>query len=379
MKKTGFFIAALAIFAIFSMNGRAMAAYSCSGSQQSYNNNCAQEQSSNAYTSPQLVGAASRQLAGLISARIESFRASAGGLKTLALNEQGKLGKGPALELGTGRGAGKGGNKLGVWVDSSWSDYKDKNASTKADGNIITGAFGLDYQADPNVVVGLAAGYENIDINTTFNRGSLKADGYTVAPYAVFNLNNMFSVDVSGGYTWLKYDVDRTTITDGATTFSGTKSTGSFDANRLFGSFNVNADYATDSWLLNGTVGTLYSSETQDAYTESNGTSREGGSYDVGRAIAGGKIGYDLGGVSPDLGGIVPYLKGSYEYDYSRQNITVQSSETKAANDDDRFIVGAGLSVAPINGISGGLEFTSVQGATSVTNYTVNGTLRLDF
>ena len=372
MKKTGFIIAAAAFLAIFGMSGRAMAAYSCSGSQQSYNNNCAQEQSSNAYTSPQLVGVASRQLAGLISARIESFRASAGGLKTLALNEQGKLGKGPAIELGTGRGAGSGGNKLGVWADASWSDYKDKNASTKADGNIITGAFGIDYQADPNVVIGLAAGYENTDINTTFNRGNLKADGYTLAPYAVFKLDDMFSVDVNGGYTWLKYDVDRTTVSSTVGGFTGTKSTGSFDANRLFGSLNVNADYATDGWLLSGTLGTLYASESQDAYTESAGTVRQGASYDVGRAIVGGKVGYDIDG-------IVPYVKGSYEYDYSRENITVQTGDTKAANDDDRFVLGAGLSIAPVNGVSGGLEFTSVQGATSVTNYTVNGTLRVDF
>ncbi len=370
MKKTGFFIAAAAFFAIFGISGRAMAVYSCSGATPYNNDNCAQEQSSNAYTSPQLVGVASRQLAGLISGRIESFRASAGGLKTLALNEQGKLGKGSIIELGTGRGAGSGGNKLGAWVNASWSDYKDKNASTKADGNIITGVLGLDYQVDKGVVVGLAAGYENIDINTTFNRGSLEADGYTVAPYAVFNLDNMFSVDVSGGYTWLKYDVDRTTVNSSG--FTGTKSTGSFDANRLFGSLNLNADYATDGWLLSGTLGTLYSSESQDAYNESNGTSRQGASYDVGRAIIGGKVGYDLGG-------IVPYVKTDYEYDYSRDDITVQTGDTKAANDDDRFIVGAGLSIAPINGISGGLEFTSVQGATSVTNYSINGTLRVDF
>jgi hypothetical protein len=410
------------------------AAYSCTGTQayQNQSDLCAKNRASNANTLPKIVSNATRNMVGIITGRLESHRlawksgpitamrdderavaerASTGsafdkefetagiasldagrkpedvraldlskdlgyGAKSaLSAPNQGLpgLGNAPFVEFGTGRGAsGHRDAKFGIWLGGQWSFIDDDNASTRSDGYVATGMIGADYRFSENFVAGLAFGYERTDIDTDFNRGDLEGDGFTVAPYIVLNLGRIFSVDATGGYTWLDYDVSRTTLTAGTSAFSGTKSTGSIDAYRWFGAANFNADVNLRNWLLGGSIGGLFATEHHDGFTESSGTQRAAINSDLGRFTVSAKAGYAFRYVTP-------YVKGAYEYDFHRDEVSTAGGDPQAANDTDRFVVGAGLDVHIGSHFSAGVEGTTLLSDEDFSNYTVRAQLRLHF
>ncbi|MDZ7737050.1 MAG: autotransporter outer membrane beta-barrel domain-containing protein [Gammaproteobacteria bacterium] len=81
---------------------------------------------------------------------------------------------------------------------------------------------------------GIAIGYEHTDIDTGFNRGNVESDGFTIAPYAGFLLDDLLSVDATLGYTRIDVDQFRTDPASGARITSGTIS------DRWFASANMN-------------------------------------------------------------------------------------------------------------------------------------------
>lgn len=286
------------------------------------------------------------------------------------------LGNAPFVELGTGRGAANaGGGKFGVWLGGQWSFIDDDNASTGGDGYTASGMMGVDYRINDYVVAGFAFGYERTDLDTDFNRGDITGEGFTVAPYFVFNLGRIFSIDATGGYTWLDYDVSRSTLTTGnagSSNFSSNKSTGSIDAHRWFGAANLNADVNLRNWLLGATIGGLFATESHDGFTESAGTRRAAVSSDLGRASITAKMGYAFKYVTP-------YVKGSYEYDFTRDEVKVQGGDVQAANDTDRFVVGGGFDVRVGGMFAAGVEGTTHLSDEDFNNYTVRVKLQLNF
>lgn len=407
--------------------------YTCSGTSAYINadGQCSKERASNANTLPKIVDTASRQIVGIIGSRLDSFRASSAPGATASLTRpktngkaeydikdleettlaqqdarllgvgsnwkldrngretkdidpnakaannsfveqaQTTAGKAPILEFGSGRGAGADGKRFGFWVSGQWTSFEDDNASTAADGNLWAAMMGADYRITNWLVAGIAGGYESTDLDTAFNRGNIDGSGYTVAPYLVFNLGKIFSLDVTGGYTWLEYDVSRSTL-DTNSNFTGTKSNGSFDGERWFGASNLNADWAINRWRLGASAGVLFASEKHDAFTETNGTRRDAIHADLGRASINGKLGYAFPYVTP-------WVKGGYEYDFTRDDVSVGRGDTAAANDDSRFVVGVGLDVHLGSIVTGRLEGTTVLGDDDVNTYTVRAGLSVNF
>lgn len=409
--------------------------YSCSGTTAYLNadGQCSKERASNANTLPKIVDIASRQIVSIIGSRLDSFRASSAPGATASLtrpkssgkaesgqdNELGEettvaqsdlrlsgigsnwkldrdgksanpyantpstsfvdqaqttVGKAPILEFGSGRGAGADGKRFGFWVSGQWTSYEDDNASTAADGTLWAAMVGADYRFTNWLVAGIAGGYESTDLDTAFNRGFIEGTGYTVAPYLVFNLGKIFSLDVTGGYTWLSYDVSRSLLNSAGnnSNFTSTKSTGSFDGERYFGATNLNADWAIDRWRLGASAGALFASEKHDLFTESNGTRRDAIHADLGRASVNGKLGYAFPYVTP-------WVKGGFEYDFTRDDIKVGTGDTAAANDDSRFIVGVGLDVHMGSMVTGRVEGSTVLGDDDVKAYTVRAGLSVNF
>jgi uncharacterized protein with beta-barrel porin domain len=203
------------------------------------------EAASTTVTSGQITRQSSAMTSNGIGSRIGSF------LSPQVLVEQGADAERAALFAidadRTGMAAGGGDGRLGVWVSGGWSQIEDDLTSTAYDGNLYNGLVGADYQFNDRFLGGLALGYESANIDTTFNAGSIESDGFTIAPYAGYVLNRYLTVDVSGGYSFIDYDMDRTT--------GGTRVTGSTDSNRWFLGGNLNAYYAVNRVTLGGRVG----------------------------------------------------------------------------------------------------------------------------
>lgn len=193
----------------------------------------------------------------------------------------------------------------GFWATASYLNYDGDNnleantvtplAKVIYDADTASVLFGADRLFYDRLVLGVAGGYEDTDVFTFFNGGNTESDGFTVAPYMAYLINDTFSVDAAFGYSSLENDTDRLEIGTGSTL------TADFDSDRLFFSTNINANTTYNDWYLSGRVGYLYSHESQDGYTET-GSTGGGGNRTVGerdvhisQIIVGGEAAYNFG------------------------------------------------------------------------------------
>lgn len=265
----------------------------------------------------------------------------------------------------SGVAAGGGDGRLSVWVSGGWSQIDDELTSTGFDGNFYNVLTGADYQFNDRFLGGLALGYESSDIDTSFNTGNVEQDGFTIAPYAGYVLNRYLTLDVSGGYTFSDYDTVRNPA-------AGAPVTGSTEGDRWFLGGNVNAYYAVNRVTLGGRVGYLYTKESQDSFTESNGNAVSTNDVSIGQVRVGGTVGYMLGKVEP-------YVTGTYIHDVQQEKITVGPGQAQPSNDRSGLDVGGGIRFMLSDRVTGGFEGTTHVGRDDISSTSLTGNLRIKF
>ena len=329
---------------------------------QTTNPSATDETASNVVTSQAVVRELSAMTVGGIAARVGGF------LSPQLLANQGFDPDRASLfaigDIGTGMSAGGGDGRLGIWISGGWSSIEDDLVSTAYDGNLYSALFGADYQMNDRFLAGIALGYESSDIDTTFNTGHSESDGFTIAPYAGYVLNRYFTVDVSGGYTFVNYDPRRTA--------SGSSVTGSTDSNRWFIASNVNAYYAIDRITLGGKMGYSYTRENMDGFTESNSTTYTDRDFTIGQFRLGGTVGYQLGKVEP-------FLLTTYVYDVQMTKVAVGAGQASPKNDRSGFDVGGGINFMLSDRVIGGFEGSTYVGRENFDSTTLSGNLRIKF
>lgn len=245
------------------------------------------------------------------------------------------------------------GNSLGgwgFWGSFSYTNYDGDNnlrptaatGVTKTIYDADTKSFlaGADRLFHDRLVLGVAAGYEDTNVDTLFNGGNTDSDGFTIAPYAAYLINDTFSIDAAFGYSSLEQDTERLELGTGSTLV------GDFDSDRWFFSTNLNASTTYNNWYLSGRVGWLYSDESQDGYTETGSTGGTGnrtvGDRDIwiSQIIVGGEASYSFGQQEP-------YFGVAYVNDLSRGLGTgaggLPGGVSPIFDDDDEIQLNAGL------------------------------------
>jgi len=281
----------------------------------------------------------------------------------------------------TGIAAGDLAGGWGLWLSYARSDFDsdfvfaNTSLAYEADSDIVLA--GVDRLFADRFLLGLSVGYNDIETSTAFNGGGQEADGYTIAPYGAWLINDIFSIDVTGGFTPLDYDQNRISPTD------GTQTQASFDADRWFVATNLNALWISGSWVLGGRVGYLHTEEDQDGYTETgSAASAAGGTLrtvrdreiDLSQVVVGGDIAYNFGSFEP-------YALLIYRNDISRDNgeraggLPVAFTSVQA-DDDDEFQAGFGLRWFSDFGLTGTLEWYLIEGRENFDSHTVALTLR---
>lgn len=275
------------------------------------------------------------------------------------------------------------GASIGTWVSYNYLDAASDFAQAgtplgfESDGhNALAGIDRLFF--DNRLLLGLAGGYTALTVDTVHNGGGVENDGYTIAPYAALLLNEVFGVDVSGGYGMLDYEQHRVSPTDGTLTTAG------FDGDRWFIAGNVNATLARGSWLGNLRVGAAHVSERQDAYSEAgSAASAVGGTLrtvqerniHLTQVIAAGEVAYSAEAVEP-------YFMVAYHNDVSRSDDPGAGGmpgqfRVVQPNDDDEIQLGFGLRCYTDNGFIATLEYLRVEGREDFDMDSVMATLRL--
>ncbi|MEM7027016.1 MAG: autotransporter domain-containing protein [Pseudomonadota bacterium] len=243
----------------------------------------------------------------------------------------------------TGLNAGDGNSiPYGVWGNYSYTDFENDLSSTAIDGSSHGFLGGIDFQIWSNTVLGVAFGYDNSDIDTSFNQGNQSTDTITIAPYFGAILSDTLSLDFNIGYSNVSYDQFRTAGT--------TRVTSSPNSDRWFGSFNLNTIHFIDNWILGGRAGMLYALSEINDYTESNGTAVAESRTKVTTISLAGDIAYSFQEWEP-------FINLSYQYDVQLQEI-VASTGPQPSNDNDDILITTGLRYFESSGISGNLEYS---------------------
>ncbi len=245
------------------------------------------------------------------------------------------------------------GNHLQGWGFWGTANYLNYDGDNNLEPNTATAVPKVIYDADTKsilvgadrlfydrLVLGIAAGYEDTDVFTFFNGGNTETDGFTIAPYAAYLINDTFSVDAAFGYSSLENDTDRLELGTGSTLVAD------FDSDRWFFSTNINASTTYNEWFLSGRVGYLYSHESQDGYTETGSTGGAGNrtvgerNVHISQLIVGGEAAYNFGRQEP-------YFGAAYVYDLSRgigrSAGGLPGGVSPDFDDDDEIQLNAGL------------------------------------
>lgn len=268
----------------------------------------------------------------------------------------------------TGESAGAKDYKFNIWGNGGYTSIERTDTGGELDGRVINGVVGLDYLFQKNVVAGLAVGYEDTDVDTTFNSGTFKGSGYTVAPYVGFAVSDKLTLDASFGYSWVEYDT-----TTGAQ-FGG--ATSSFDATRYFIAANATGRYMfqNNKLRLSPKVGILYLSEDQDAFTTSAGAAVAENTISLGRATVGAELGYR---VQPM---IEPYLKAAVEYDWEHEDAVDLGNGNFSSDDEVGAVAGGGINLFLTDRLTGRIEGTmNSLGRDNLEVWSVTGKLNYRF
>jgi hypothetical protein len=272
---------------------------------------------------------------------------------------------------------------IGTWVSYNYLDAESDFAQAgtplgfESDShNALAGVDRLFFE--DRLLLGLAGGYSALSVDTVHNGGGVENDGFTIAPYAALLLNEVFGLDVSGGYSSLDYEQHRVSPTDGSLT------TSAFDSGRWFIAGNVNATLARGNWLGNLRVGGAHVSERQDAYLETgSAASALGGTLravqerniHLTQVIAAGEVAYSAGAVEP-------YFMVAYHNDVSRSDDPGAGGmpgqfRVVQPDDDDEVQLGFGLRCYTERGFTATLEYLRVEGREDFDMDSVLATLRL--
>ena len=272
----------------------------------------------------------------------------------------------------TGQSAG---NSFSNW--SSWLSYgrtitENDNFFTESDATLDSFLVGIDASPRENMILGLAFGYENNDIDTVFNAGEQNIDGFTIAPYFGYLINQNFSVDLSIGYSSIDIDQFRLSTFDGL----GLIINGDTDSDRWFVSGNLNAFKQVNNIAFSGRAGIIYAEDDIDAIVEisrsTDAFNSKSQSVEFGQFQIGAEVAYAAASLEP-------YASLFYEYDFEYEDLLLNSGLGRAANDDDDIRISVGARYFGEQGFSAILEWNVIADRQEYDSNTISLTGRLDF
>lgn len=235
-----------------------------------------------------------------------------------------------------------------VWVSTSGMRVNKSDYGGAYAGSVLNGVVGYDRRVSRRLVLGMAVGYEGVDIDTKYNAGTLESTSLSFAPYAGLLLTNWLTADATVGYSRVNYDFTR----------SSRSITGSTTANRWFGATNLTARRKLGRLTGWTALGYLRLGEERAAYLEQNGSSVSASSVNLGqvRWTVGGAYDIALRKVT-----VTPNLFARLEVDAPASEQVSLGSGLVANDDRTGAVFGGGLDFGFKNGLSLGLGANTTQ------------------
>jgi hypothetical protein len=284
----------------------------------------------------------------------------------------GALGGGPGSQLGqqgttdAGMAAGSQPSGTGLWVNAGGDWIQGTKAGANFNGPITATLAGVGFKPTDQFMLGVAVGYEGIDLATPFNSGHVSSNGLDLSPYAAFAISPNWNILGYVGHSWIGYNENH----------SGGVS-GSFNGSRWFAAISLNNQATVENWHFGSSLGYSYVTEAQNAYTESNGNPVPRATVFGGSILVQERVSYPI---QMSWGALVPYGLLRLDFDVGQSAAPVINSFGQTA-DYGSFGATFGLGVdALINGDwTIGLAARTTQFRPNFQSYGLTLTLRKNF
>lgn len=247
---------------------------------------------------------------------------------------------------------------------------KDDNSATRHAGTLWTELLGADLALNEHLIVGAALLGNGMGLETHFNQARLSSHAFGIHPYAAYQINDYLSFTAMSGLGWNWGTSEHTN--------TGTQNiTGRFSATRYFFSGSVDTNMPLGNFNLNAGTGLTWSQQFHNGYTESNGT--QIGSMKVSSGI------YHIQTLPSYLFKVdrnsqlylEPYAIGRYDFEFTKDKITVGAGQIPHENAQHGFTTGAGINIYATESMSFSLEAThSFKENKSATTMSISGRFR---
>lgn len=257
-----------------------------------------------------------------------------------------------ALSGDTGAAAAAGGSRWNTWLAYSQANigYSFQPLQTSGDQKLVLG--GIDYAIVENVVLGVALSDEKLRATTSFNGGSIKGSGNTIAPYLGWRINQNWALDATLAWGNTNINIVDYSIAGGTTGTNKDKRSlvsGGLAYNKLLG-----------QWMLTGKGTLLTAQDKFSSFTTSRNQSVDATSTRTTQARL-------LGQAMYNAGSFVPFFGVTYIYDLERPFQNPVGGQS-AANDRDGWQLRAGVNFRSSGALYGGVQVTSEIGRSQVKN-----------
>ena len=272
----------------------------------------------------------------------------------------------------TGLAAAAAARGINLWAQGGYTNSKNSfnagtNNDTRFNGDIWVGVVGVDYKASSRVTLGVAGGYQLVDINTTFNAGKVKQTGFGVTPYMAVVLNQTYYLDFSAGYWLLDNEVSR----------NAGAARASYAGSRWNVGANLNGNWTRGKWVVGGKVGYQYINAKEDAYTETGSAAATGSLTSDAVKIGQGQLGATAG---YQMGSITPYGMARIEHNFLQPTLVLNNGVgAQPAANRTGYRVGGGVRLAMSSAVSGDLSANTLYGKSDYKEWGVGGTIRVAF
>ena len=323
-----------------------------------------------------------RNKAGTIKTELEKRTGKNGppvmnGVQSSYLNSDGLPGAASATSQ-SGLSAGDGWPTISLWTSGSYTHFSDDHPTVQVDSDTYSASVGADVQPFDFLIAGLSFSYDDTHSDSDLplagggtNNANDDTNSYTVAPYAVYIINDMFDVDASFGYTWSDTDSER---------FNGTAVvTSSTDSDAWFFAVNGNATHWFDYVGVTGSLGYRRSSSTMDGFTESDGTIVNSSETTLGTVVGSARVSYYYPTGLDILQSVLPFFSVTAEWDHTKDQADIGVGQV--APTDDRFglVIRGGVNVGIMEGVSAGVEASGIALRTDQSSTTVSGNVSISF
>ena len=164
-----------------------------------------------------------------------------------------------------------------VWGDVHYTGYERDSAGRDLRGEQVNVTGGVSRRITRDWLVGLVAGYENIDSKSNAVAAGLRGVGGSIGGYSSYRFGAL-RFDAALTWTGLSYDA------------TAPGQTGSFDANRLIGYVALTGNHYWGAFVVEPSLRFYMAWEWQDQWTDSGNTVRPSQDISVGRFSFGGRL-----------------------------------------------------------------------------------------